>query len=53
MEYGDQTARLVKAVQDRMSERNYRIEKQDDNLIKPYLWEKPMDEVNIHIHIIG
>nr|XP_023663026.1 ATP-binding cassette sub-family G member 1-like [Paramormyrops kingsleyae] len=44
VEYGDQTARLVKAVQDRMSERNYRIEKQDDNLIKPDLWQKPMDE---------
>ncbi|XP_048837735.1 ATP-binding cassette sub-family G member 1-like [Brienomyrus brachyistius] len=44
VEYGDQTARLVKAVQDRMSERNYRIEKQDDDLIKPYLSQKPIDE---------
>uniref|UniRef100_A0A3B3SJ26 ATP binding cassette subfamily G member 1 n=1 Tax=Paramormyrops kingsleyae TaxID=1676925 RepID=A0A3B3SJ26_9TELE len=51
VEYGDQTARLVKAVQDRMSERNYRIEKQDDNLIKPDLWQKPMDEVLTHLQI--
>ncbi|KAG5844503.1 ATP-binding cassette sub-family G member 1-like [Anguilla rostrata] len=43
-EYGDQTARLVKAVQERKCEKDYKTEIHRDGPLNPFLWHRPSDE---------
>ena len=44
-EYGDQTARLVKSLQDRKCEKDYNTELNGDGTHNPFLWHKPAEEV--------
>uniref|UniRef100_A0A8C9VU06 ATP-binding cassette, sub-family G (WHITE), member 1 n=1 Tax=Scleropages formosus TaxID=113540 RepID=A0A8C9VU06_SCLFO len=43
-EYGEQTARLVWAVQEKKCERDYRMEKHDEGTLNPFLWQRPAEE---------
>lgn len=45
-EYGDQTARLVKAVQEQKYEKDYKSEMNVNGVHNPFLWHRPPDEVN-------
>lgn len=44
-EYGDQTARLVKAVQESKCEKDYKSEMNGNGVHYPFLWHRPSDEV--------
>uniref|UniRef100_A0A8C4AF51 ABC transporter domain-containing protein n=1 Tax=Denticeps clupeoides TaxID=299321 RepID=A0A8C4AF51_9TELE len=44
-EYGDQTARLVKAVQEKNCEKDYKTEMNGNGPLSPFLWHRPSDEV--------
>uniref|UniRef100_A0A8C9TVG9 ATP binding cassette subfamily G member 1 n=1 Tax=Scleropages formosus TaxID=113540 RepID=A0A8C9TVG9_SCLFO len=44
-EYGDQTARLVKAVRERRSEKDFKTEIHKNGPLNPFLWHRPSDEV--------
>uniref|UniRef100_A0AAY4D367 ABC transporter domain-containing protein n=1 Tax=Denticeps clupeoides TaxID=299321 RepID=A0AAY4D367_9TELE len=43
-EYGDQTARLVKAVQEKNCEKDYKTEMNGNGPLSPFLWHRPSDE---------
>nr|XP_055051633.1 ATP-binding cassette sub-family G member 1 [Misgurnus anguillicaudatus] len=43
-EYGDQTARLVKAVQEQKCEKDYKSEMNGSGLHTPFLWHRQSDE---------
>uniref|UniRef100_A0A672L8S4 ATP-binding cassette sub-family G member 1 n=1 Tax=Sinocyclocheilus grahami TaxID=75366 RepID=A0A672L8S4_SINGR len=43
-EYGDQTARLVKAVQECKCEKDYKSEMNGNGVHNPFLWHRPSDE---------
>uniref|UniRef100_A0A8C1Q436 ATP-binding cassette, sub-family G (WHITE), member 1 n=1 Tax=Cyprinus carpio TaxID=7962 RepID=A0A8C1Q436_CYPCA len=43
-EYGDQTARLVKAVQESKCEKDYKSEMNGNGVHYPFLWHRPSDE---------
>uniref|UniRef100_A0A8C9WC74 ATP binding cassette subfamily G member 1 n=1 Tax=Scleropages formosus TaxID=113540 RepID=A0A8C9WC74_SCLFO len=43
-EYGDQTARLVKAVRERRSEKDFKTEIHKNGPLNPFLWHRPSDE---------
>ncbi|XP_055752533.1 ATP-binding cassette sub-family G member 1-like isoform X2 [Salvelinus fontinalis] len=49
-EYGDQTARLVKAVQEGKCEQVYKTD-MNDGPLKPFLWHKSSEEVLTHLRI--
>nr|XP_046244122.1 ATP-binding cassette sub-family G member 1 isoform X2 [Scatophagus argus] len=49
-EYGDQMVRLVKAVQDRTTERDYQSELNGDTNLHPFLWQRT-EEVLTHLRI--
>ncbi len=44
-EYGDQTAWLVKAVQECKCEKDYKSEMNGNGVHNPFLWHRPSDEV--------
>lgn len=44
-EYGDQTAWLVKAVQECKCEKDYKSETNGNGVQNPFLWHRPSDEV--------
>uniref|UniRef100_A0AAR2L1I5 ABC transporter domain-containing protein n=1 Tax=Pygocentrus nattereri TaxID=42514 RepID=A0AAR2L1I5_PYGNA len=43
-EYGDHMARLVKAVQERKCEKDYKSEMSADGALNPFLWHRPSEE---------
>ncbi|XP_064159153.1 ATP-binding cassette sub-family G member 1-like [Anguilla rostrata] len=43
-EYGDQTSRLVKALQERKTEKDYKTEGHKEEGLNPFLWHRPCDE---------
>lgn len=49
-EYGDQTARLVKAVQERKCEKDYKSEMNGNGVHNPFLWHRASDEVCIETY---
>uniref|UniRef100_A0AAR2J5F7 ABC transporter domain-containing protein n=1 Tax=Pygocentrus nattereri TaxID=42514 RepID=A0AAR2J5F7_PYGNA len=46
-EYGDHMARLVKAVQERKCEKDYKSEMSADGALNPFLWHRPSEEVQL------
>uniref|UniRef100_A0A8C2ASD3 ATP-binding cassette, sub-family G (WHITE), member 1 n=1 Tax=Cyprinus carpio TaxID=7962 RepID=A0A8C2ASD3_CYPCA len=51
-EYGDQTARLVKAVQESKCEKDYKSEMNGNGVHYPFLWHRPSDEVFNKLNIL-
>ncbi|CAB1348475.1 unnamed protein product, partial [Coregonus sp. 'balchen'] len=51
-EYGDQTAHLVKAVQEGKCEQVYKTD-MNDGPLNPFLWHKSSEEVLTHLRIIS
>ncbi|KAF7657604.1 hypothetical protein LDENG_00024790 [Lucifuga dentata] len=49
-EYGDQTARLVKAVQDRKSEKDHQTELNGDTNLHPFLWQRAEEDSSEGCH---
>ncbi|XP_041089249.1 ATP-binding cassette sub-family G member 1 [Polyodon spathula] len=43
-EYGEQTSRLVKAMQERRCEEDYKTEVNRDGALNPFLWHRPSEE---------
>ncbi|MFT7803800.1 ATP-binding cassette sub-family G member 1-like [Arapaima gigas] len=43
-EYGEQTMRLVWAIQEGKCERDYKMEKSDEGTVNPSLWQQPSEE---------
>ncbi|KAK6486033.1 ATP-binding cassette sub-family G member 1 [Huso huso] len=43
-EYGDQTSRLVKAMQERRCEEDFKTEVNRDGALNPFLWHRPSEE---------
>ncbi|XP_058887045.1 ATP-binding cassette sub-family G member 1 [Acipenser ruthenus] len=43
-EYGDQTTRLVKAMQERRCEEDFKTEVNRDGALNPFLWHRPSEE---------
>ncbi|KTF94323.1 hypothetical protein cypCar_00038732 [Cyprinus carpio] len=52
-EYGDQTAWLVKAVQECKCEKDYKSETNGNGVQNPFLWHRPSDEVLTHLRIMS
>ncbi|XP_016327380.1 ATP-binding cassette sub-family G member 1-like isoform X2 [Sinocyclocheilus anshuiensis] len=52
-EYGDQTAWLVKAVQQCKCEKYYKSEMNGNGVHNPFLWHRPSDEVLTHLRIMS